>query len=71
MQTYMVNDVKVSNVVQEEPPLPTQEISVDSSSRSTLEVPLFSTIMREGRISVVEVGNHNDFVVCELRTGQD
>jgi len=54
--------MEVSNVVKEEASLPAENVSVDGGCRAALEVPLFATIMREDRVSVVEVRNHDN---CE------
>jgi hypothetical protein len=51
----------VGNIVKEETTLPTQEVSVDCGGSSTLEVPFLSTIMRHDWVSVMKVGDHNDY----------
>ena len=56
----VVDDVVVGDVVEEEASLPAEEGTVDSGSGATLEVPLFSTVVREARVSVVQVGDHDD-----------
>ena len=58
----MVDDVIVGYIVEEEATLPAQEVPVDGCSSSALEVPFFTSVMRELRVGVVEIGNHDD---CE------
>lgn len=58
--TYMVDDVVMSDIVEEKSPLPAQKVSISRCSGSTLEVPLFLAIMWEMYIGVLEVGDHSD-----------
>jgi len=58
--TYVVNDVEVGNIVEEEATLPAQEVPVDGSSSSTLEVPFLAAVVGERGVSVMKVGDHDD-----------
>ena len=52
--------MKVSDIVEEETTLPSQEISIDGSGGSALEVPFLSAVMRHDAVGVVEVGDHDN-----------
>ena len=56
----VMNHVKVSDIVKEKSPLPTQKAAVHGAGSSALVVPGFATIMRKKRICVVEVGDHDE-----------
>ena len=56
----VVNDVVVRDVMEEEAAHPSQEISVDRSSSTALEVPLFAAVVGHVRVGVVQVGDHDD-----------
>ena len=43
--TYMVDNVEVCDIVEEETALPSKEVPVDCCSRSTLEVPFTATVV--------------------------
>jgi hypothetical protein len=56
----MMDDVVVGDIVEEEATLPSQKVSVDGCSSSTLEVPFLASVVRELRVSMVEICNHDD-----------
>lgn len=49
----------MGNIVQEEPALPAEEVSVDGGCSASLEVPLTIAIVRKLDIGVVQVGDHD------------
>jgi hypothetical protein len=53
---YMV----VRDVMEKETSLPAQKRPVYRGCGAALEVPLLATVMGECRVSVVQVGNHDD-----------
>lgn len=57
----MMNYVIVSNIVEEKASLPAEEVTVDCSCSTTLEIPFLATIMRKLWGGMVEVGNHDDY----------
>ena len=59
--TYVMDDMEVSDVVEEEAALPSEERPVDGGSGTTLEVPFLATVVRESGVGVMEVGDHNDY----------
>jgi hypothetical protein len=59
-ETYVVNDMEVGNVVEKEAPLPTQEVPVDGGGSTSLETPFLAAVVREIRIGVVQVCDHDD-----------
>jgi hypothetical protein len=59
-ETNVMDDMIVGDIVKEKAALPAQERPVDGSGCSPLEVPLLATIMRHDRVSVVQVGDHDD-----------
>jgi len=59
--TYVMNDVEVRNIMEEEAALPSEERPVNGGSGTTLEVPFLATVVGESRIGVMEVGDHNDY----------
>ena len=56
----VVDDVEVSDVVEEESSLPTENGSVNGSSSTTLEVPFLSAVVGHDGVGVVEVSNHDE-----------
>jgi len=56
----VVNDMEVGNVVEKEAPLPTQEVPVDGGGSTSLETPFLAAVVREIRIGVVQVCDHDD-----------
>lgn len=64
--THVVDDMEVSDIVEEEATLPAEEVTVNGSSGTALEVPLFATIVRERRVGVVKVGDHNNCTGCQI-----
>lgn len=50
----------VGNVVEEESTSPTKERSIHSRQSSTEESPLLTSIMGDGRVRVVQVGQHDN-----------
>ena len=60
MTTYMVNDVVVCDIMEEEAPLPAQEVPIRRRGSPTLEVPLALAIVWELDVGVLEVGDHRD-----------
>ena len=59
--TYMMNDMEVRDIMEEEAALPSEERPVDGGSGTTLEVPFLATVVGESGIGVMEVGDHNDY----------
>lgn len=55
----MVNDMVMSYIVQEKASLPSQEITIDSASSPSLVGPLSSAEMRQLRVGVMKVCNHD------------
>jgi hypothetical protein len=64
---YVVDNVVVGDIVEEEASLPAKERTIDGTSSTTLEVPLLTAIVGHGSVSVMEVGNHDD---CRAERGQ-
>lgn len=60
--TYVVDDMVMGDVVKEEAALPAQEVTIDGRSSTALEVPFLATIVRELRVSVVEIRDHNNLM---------
>lgn len=59
----MVDSVALDYIVQEEAALPTQEIrAVDGRNSAALECPRGPPIMRDLRVRVLQISNHDD---CE------
>ena len=56
----VVDDVEVRDVMEEEPTLPAQEVTVDGGSGTTLEVPLLIAVVGELDVSVVQVRDHDE-----------
>jgi hypothetical protein len=50
----------VSNIMEEETTLPSQEVPVDGRGSTALEVPLLAAVVWQIGISVVEVSDHDD-----------
>lgn len=61
LREKVVHDMEVSHIMKEKASLPAQKVPVDCSSGSTLEVPFFTAVVRECRVSVVEVSDHDDY----------
>ena len=59
--TYVVDDMEVGNIVQEEASLPAEERPIAGRSCAALEVPFLAAVMRHDRVGVVEVSDHNDW----------
>lgn len=57
----------VRDVVEEETPSPAEEGSIYSGYRSTEERPLLASVVRNARVGMVEICQHDDPVVSELR----
>jgi hypothetical protein len=60
MTAYVMNNVEMGNIVEEETALPPKDWTVDGRGGTTLEVPFIFAVMRRHRISVVKVGDEND-----------
>lgn len=56
----VVNDVEVGDIVQEEAPLPAEEITIYSRRSAPLEVPLSVAVVREFDVRVVKVSDHDE-----------
>lgn len=52
--------MEVSDIVEEETALPSEDIAINSGCSATLEVPFLTTVVREGWVGVVEIGDHDD-----------
>ena len=63
----MVRDVVVRDVVQEEAAGPAEQRAVDGRDGAAEEGPLLAAVVRDGRVRVVQEGEHHDPVVRELR----
>lgn len=50
----------VRNIVEEETALPSKERSINGGSGAALEIPLPSAVVRQRRIRMVEISDHND-----------
>ncbi len=50
----------MSNVVEEETTLPSKEGSINGSSGAALKIPLLSAVVRQGRIRMVEISDHDN-----------
>lgn len=61
----MVRDVVMRDVVEEEAASPTQERPVYGADGTAEEAPLLVAVVRDGRVRVVEVREHDDPVVGE------
>jgi hypothetical protein len=57
----MVDNMEMRHIVKEEPALPPQEVSVNSSGCSTLEVPFFAAVVGQDRVRMVQVGDHDNY----------
>ena len=67
----MMDDVEVSDIVEEEAALPSQEVPVNGGSGSTLEVPFLATVVRKCGVGVVEVCDHDDYLrECQVNGKQ-
>ena len=55
-----MDDMVVSDVVQEETSLPTEEVAINRSRRTALEVPFLATIVRKFWGGVMKISNHDD-----------
>ena len=55
------------DVVEEEATSPAEERPVDGGNGTSEEGPLLVAIVSDGRVGMVEVGEHHDPVVGELR----
>lgn len=55
-----MNDMEMSDIMEEETALPSKNWSIDRGGRTPLEVPLLAAIVRHNRIRVMKVGNHDD-----------
>lgn len=55
----MMDDVKVSHIVEEETTCPAQEIAINSRGSTTLEAPLSRTIVWELGVCMVQVRYHD------------
>lgn len=51
--TYMMYDMIMSNVMEEETTLPSQKVSINCGSGAALKVPFFATIMRQDGIRMM------------------
>lgn len=58
---YVMNVVKMRNIVQEEPALPTQNWPIHSGSSASLYIPHTIAVMGNHRISVMQIGDHNNW----------
>lgn len=56
----MMHNMKMRNVMQEEPAHPPKEIPVNGRSCPTSKTPRAVAVMRERRVGVVEVGDHDE-----------
>lgn len=56
----VVNDVEVSDVVEEEAPLPAKDRPINSSGGTALEVPLLSAVVGHDGVGVVEISDHDE-----------
>ena len=52
--------MEVGNVVEEEPTHPAQKVAVNCRGGTSLEVPLRLAIMRQCRVRMVEVRDHDE-----------
>lgn len=50
----------MSDIMEEETSLPSQEVPVDGCGGTALEVPFLAAIVGHIRISVMEVSDHDD-----------
>ena len=58
-----MHDVIVRNVMEEETAHPPEEVTIDGGGGTTLVVPLALAVVREHRVGVVKVGDHDEPVV--------
>lgn len=65
-ETYVMDDMEMSNIVEEETALPSKEVTVDGSSSTALEVPLLAAVMGQSRVRVVKVSDHDDCLINEM-----
>ena len=56
----VVDDMVAGHVVEEEPAHPAQEVAVDRRSGAPLEIPLRLAIVRQLRVRVVQVRDHDE-----------
>jgi hypothetical protein len=57
----VVDDAKVSDIVEEEASLLTQEVPVGGSSGATLKVPFLTMVVGEHGVGAVQVSDHDDY----------
>ena len=66
----MVYDVVMGDIVEEEAALPAEEGAIDGSGRATLVTPSAAAVVRDIRVCVVEVGDHDE-PVCDGEPGYE
>jgi len=77
----VVDNVEVSDVVEEESSLPSKDRSVNGGSGTSLEVPFLSAVVGHDGVGVVQVGDHDEpvtdakpwdaVVLSDLRSAPD
>jgi hypothetical protein len=60
LRKEVVYNVVVSNIVEKEPSLPSEEVAVDCTSGTALEIPLSLAVVRELRVGVMQIRDHNE-----------
>ena len=67
----MVDNVIVSDIVEEETALPSEERPVNSGCGAALEIPFFSTIMGKLWVCMLQVGDHDNFGLSSVKEGEN
>jgi hypothetical protein len=60
MTAYVMNNVEMGNIVEEETALPPKDWTVDGRCGTALVVPFIFSVMRCHRIGVVKVGDEDN-----------
>lgn len=62
-----MDNVIVSDIMEEKTALPSEERPVDSGCGAALESPFFFAIMRKLWVCMLQVGDHNNFGLGSVR----